>query len=50
MASIDNSLEEFCCKRKQENGVVDKGEMELRTELLLYVTSKYIHGNLVFYT
>ena len=25
MASIDNSLEEFFCKRKQEYGVVDKG-------------------------
>lgn len=25
MASIDNSFEEFSYKRKQENGVVEKG-------------------------
>lgn len=40
MASIDNSLKEFCCKGKQNNGVVDEGRHGLSKELLLHITSK----------
>lgn len=48
VASIDNSLKEFCYKEKENNGVVDEGGHGLRKKLLLHITSKYIHGNLVF--
>lgn len=47
MASIDNFLDEFGCKGKQNNGMVGEGGHGLR-ESLLHITSKYTHGNLVF--
>lgn len=49
MASIDNSFEDFCCKRKQENGVVDKGGDGVEDGVIAVHNSTYIHGSLVFY-
>ena len=42
MANIDNSFEEFCCRRKQENGVVDKGGDGVEDGVIT-VHNKYIY-------
>lgn len=47
MASIDSYLKEFCSKGKQNNAVVGEGGHGLR-ESLLDITSKYLHGKLIF--
>lgn len=46
---IEMSRVEFCCEGKQRKwGWWMKGRIGLRTELLLFIRSKFIHRNLVF--
>lgn len=49
MSKVDNSFEEFSYKRKQENGVVEKEEMEVRMELLLYITEINIYMEALYF-